>query len=95
MGKINIKDEVLKENPRGSLLEIKILSDALATYREAQENIERTGVICSHPKTGAPLENPYVKVRASQVGIIQKFSHLKTNETLRLLEVEASKKAKA
>lgn len=33
-------------------------------YLEAQENIDRNGNIVAHPRTGAPMENPYLKVRS-------------------------------
>jgi phage terminase small subunit len=38
-------------------------ADAFLEYREASENIERNGVIVAHPRTGAPMPNPYVRVR--------------------------------
>jgi phage terminase small subunit len=37
--------------------------DALNTYREAQANIDANGAIVFHPRTGAPIENPYLAVR--------------------------------
>lgn len=43
--------------------ELKIFADAKKSYNKAQENIEEYGEIVSHPKTGAPIENPYLKVR--------------------------------
>lgn len=33
------------------------------TFWEAELNIRQNGTICAHPRTGAPLENPYLRVR--------------------------------
>ena len=41
----------------------QIYANAYCEYREAQENIAKNGTICSNPRTGAPIENPYLKVR--------------------------------
>ena len=40
-----------------------IYCDAFLEYREASENISRNGVIVAHPRTGAPMTNPYVAIR--------------------------------
>ena len=41
----------------------RIYFDAKKSYQKAQENIEEFGEIVSHPRTGAPIENPYIKIR--------------------------------
>jgi phage terminase small subunit len=38
-------------------------ADVFMTYREAQRNIDQNGAVVAHPRTGAPLENPYLKIR--------------------------------
>lgn len=43
--------------------ELKIFEDAKKSYDRAQKNIEEYGEIVTHPKSGAPIENPYLKVR--------------------------------
>lgn len=55
------KKGVGKMNP--SEAETNIYYNALKSYDKAQENIEEYGEIVTHPKTGAPIENPYLKVR--------------------------------
>lgn len=37
--------------------------DAYCEYKEAMDNIERNGAICSDPRTGKPIENPFVRIR--------------------------------
>jgi phage terminase small subunit len=58
-----------KLNP-GAKVEVLVrYADAFSQYQEAAENLARCGTITAHPRTGAPLENPYLRVRnqASQV----------------------------
>ncbi len=40
-----------------------IYADAFLEYREACENIEKYGIIVSHPRTANPIENPYLSIR--------------------------------
>ena len=37
--------------------------DAWMEYREASANIEKNGVLVTHPRTGTPMVNPYLGVR--------------------------------
>lgn len=62
-----------KLNPAMGRDKLTIYVDAMIQYREATENIEKNGAICVHPRTGAPLENPYLKVRASAAATLAKF----------------------
>lgn len=50
-------------NPRATPARIQIYADALADYREAQANIAQYGAIVNHPRTGAPITNPYIAIR--------------------------------
>lgn len=56
-----------KNESVGEMKLCKSISDiyfnAEASYKKAQENIEKIGEIVTHPKTGAPIENPYIKIR--------------------------------
>ena len=36
---------------------------AFDEYKAAQANIAEHGAIVFHPKTGAPIENPYLSIR--------------------------------
>lgn len=40
-----------------------LYANAFIEYREASENIAQYGAIVQHPRTGNPVENPYLKVR--------------------------------
>jgi len=51
-------------------------------YAEATANITTNGSIVLHPRTGAPIENPYLKIQTQQSSIIAKFKHIKSNSAL-------------
>ena len=90
MGKvIDIGAELTKDNPRASSIDIQIYADALRTYSEAASNVLENGAICSHPRTGAPIENPYLKIRAQQAAIIGKMARIKSDRVLKLLQKAA------
>jgi phage terminase small subunit len=38
-------------------------ADGWAEYQEAAQNIREHGAIVQHPRTGNPIENPYLAVR--------------------------------
>lgn len=42
---------------------VRIYADAFTEYIDAQRNIDAHGTIVFHPRTGAPIENPYTKAR--------------------------------
>ena len=50
-------------NPRALPAEVAIYADAFAEYASAQSNIAEHGAVVFHPKTGAPIENPYLPIR--------------------------------
>lgn len=52
-----------KANPHVSPMDLAIYVDATAQYQAAQANIDTHGSIVIHPRTGAPIENPYLAVR--------------------------------
>lgn len=74
------KNEALAQlaelNPKIKRDRLCIYVDALLLYREASENIERNGAITAHPRTGAPLENPYLKVRKMASDTIAKMHNI-------------------
>ena len=47
--------------------------DAYMDYQEAAENIRKNGAIAAHPKTGAPFDNPYLKVRQQMQSALGKI----------------------
>lgn len=85
---VDIFEELKKDNPKIPLVDLRVFANALATYWEASENLRANGVVCSHPRTGAPLENPYLKVQAAQAPILARFRAVRSDRVLRLLSGE-------
>lgn len=52
---------------------IVIYADLFTDYRAAQKNIDENGCIVFHPKTGAPIVNPFLAVRDSTLGRLLKL----------------------
>lgn len=77
MDRVEVIETLSQLNPYAKTDEIHIYADAFLSYREAAENITKCGNIVAHPRTGAPMENPYLKVRASSIAIIQKCKNIK------------------
>lgn len=60
--------------------DIAIYADAFIEYKKAQANIDEHGTIVFHPKTGSPIENPYIQIRNKASAVIQRFDKLKTGD---------------
>ena len=85
MGEIDLVAELRADNPKASGIDIEICANALRIYYEAAANVRANGAICSHPRTGTPMDNPYLKVMSSQAAILSKCSRMKTDRVLTLL----------
>ena len=57
-------------------------TDCYMDYREAQENIAQNGNIVAHPRTGQPIENPYIKVKAMAMNQLRKITTLRNVSAL-------------
>ncbi len=67
-------------------MDLRIYADAMRTYREAARNVATNGAICSHPRTGAPIENPYLKIQAQQGAILTRMRTIKSDRVSAMLE---------
>ena len=85
MGEINILEELKLSNPKKKEMELKIYADAMLLYVEAAKNVQDNGAICSHPRTGTPIENPYLKVMATQGKVLARMKHIQADDVMRLL----------
>lgn len=65
MGKVEIRQKLRKLNPDEDWGQICIYADLYLDYQAAQANIDEHGTIVFHPKTGAPITNPFLVVRDS------------------------------
>lgn len=58
-----VVEMLMKVNPgRRQVVEMYVAN--FLTFVEAEDNILRNGNIVAHPRTGAPMENPYLRVRS-------------------------------
>ncbi|HEY3256269.1 MAG TPA: hypothetical protein VGJ91_20060 [Polyangiaceae bacterium] len=72
---------LLENNPKQQLGLLNLYADAFAEYSQAMENIGRCGVVVGHPRTGAPIDNPYIKIRDAAARSLKdpRFMRLKTD----------------
>lgn len=63
------RDQILatlaRDNPRIPLATASMYADAFCQYCEATANIATHGAIVIHPRTGQPMDNPYLRIQAS------------------------------
>lgn len=83
---INIEAELFYDNPYARLVDIRVFADTLRIYHEASVNIQANGAIVMHPKTGAPIENPYLKVQKQAGDVLSRGSKkIKADRVIKLL----------
>lgn len=79
-----MKSEVLVElrrlNPSARPADIAIYADAFCEYQAAQKNIDDHGAIVFHPRTGSPIENPYIRVRDKASLVVLKLKMIKAGD---------------
>jgi len=87
MGKvIDVRAELRKDNPSRRSIDLQVFADALTIYREASRNVCENGAIVAHPRTGAPIENPYLKIQTAQGAALAKMVRIKSDRVIRLLD---------
>ena len=82
---IDIVAELKRDNATARDVDIRVFGDALRVYHEASKNIAENGAVCLHPRTGAPMENPYLKIQAAHGAIINRMKSVRCNRVLALL----------
>lgn len=85
MGKVTREhalEMLRRENPAARLDDLSIYADAFVSYQEASANIEKNGVIVAHPRTGAPMTNPYAKLRDDAAKTMQRTKHVRQADAL-------------
>jgi phage terminase small subunit len=66
-------------NGTASAARVALYADAFLEYRLAQANIREHGPVVLHPRTGAPIDNPLLKVRDRARAALQK-QHMRSDE---------------
>ena len=56
-----------------------LYADAFIEYQQASENIDENGLIVLHPRTGNPIENPYLAIRRAAGKTLASFRHIRAD----------------
>jgi len=56
-------DQLRRSNRSASMAHLVAYATAWIEYEDADVNIRENGTIVYHPKTGAPINNPYMGIR--------------------------------
>lgn len=83
---IDLVAELRKDNRSARTIELQVFADALRTYHEASDNVNRNGAICAHPRTGTPIENPYLKIQTQAGNVLAKMRTIKSDRVVQLLK---------
>ena len=65
-------------NPDTTSDRLVMYADAYMDYQQAAANIREHGAVVAHPKTGAPFDTPYLKVRGQMLATLQKMPLITT-----------------
>lgn len=75
-----IVQKLREMNPKARQSDLVIYADAYCEYKKAQDNIAEHGPVVFHPRTGAPIDNPYIKTRNNASALIRKISGIKADD---------------
>lgn len=80
------REEVLAilvaQNPKSKPQNLNLYCDTYMAYQEAEQNIRQNGNVCAHPRTGAPMTNPYGAIRSRALADFAKFKFTLNTEGL-------------
>jgi len=82
-------DALRPSNPSASVSSMIAYATAFLEYEEADNNIREHGTIVFHPRSGAPIQNPYLAIRADAQKRMQKERMVKGDALWRRLDGEA------
>ena len=94
MGQMTV-GEVVKilraENPTCPLGDLTMYAEVWLVLREAAANIAKNGAIVAHPRTNAPIENPYFRILTGQIKLLQGLTRVRKTDRLWQSEPAAEK----
>lgn len=71
-----------EDNPRASDGDCRMYGQAWVEWQHANAKIVEDGTIVSHPRTSAPIENPYLKIRFAAMATMQKLGRVRATDRL-------------
>lgn len=85
----SVREILQRWNDDAAVADIAMYADAYMDYQEAVENIRKNGNIVLHPRTGAPVDNPYASVKKRAIDTMRKFRSIFAPEELWEIDAEA------
>lgn len=82
---IDIEAELRTDNRSARAVDLRVFADALRTYHEASANIHKHGAIVMHPRTGAPIQNPYLTVQEKAGATLTRMKTIRADRVSALL----------
>lgn len=70
------------DNPRASVAEVSMYADNFLNYLKGSENIAAIGAVVTHPRTMAPMPNPYLPVVAAAGRTMRELKRVKSTDRL-------------
>lgn len=64
---------LLEKNPTARRDVIEMYASVYVDWLESCENIEKNGNIVLHPRTGAPVVNPYIEIKTRSMTSLLKL----------------------
>ena len=71
-----------QENPKARQDDLILYADAFLAYQEAVGNIAKNGMVVAHPRTGAPIDNPYLRIREAAGKTLARLRRVRNIERL-------------
>lgn len=69
-----------RDNPKARQQDLVTYADVYVQYKEAADNVAKNGSVCAHPRTGAPMPNPFAAIQSKALGDLGKIrARLKTD----------------
>lgn len=83
--KIEIAESLAAENPEFvKRVDLLVFAGALKMYVEASANVDKNGAICAHPRTGQPIENPFLAVQERAARVMARMRRIKSDRTVEI-----------
>lgn len=70
------------DNPRASVAEVSMYADNFINYLKGSANIASIGAVVTHPRTMAPMPNPYLPVVAAARRAMVELRRVKSTDRL-------------
>lgn len=79
-----------EHNEQAREADLLIYADALLGYCRARREVERQGAVVLHPKTGAPIDNPHLRIMQQCSAIMGRYKRIQSDDALAIAIALAS-----